>query len=161
MIANLHICDNNFYNQPENLEGIKPRIITPIHINTLISEDAERSTSVDHDKLIGVSVKNNYFTNSFPTFVVPMGSEVVKEQVITPDKKVYKVTFDDEIPLGNVNTAKTTILKYTGEIPPVVTIKNIYDRTVVFHVSCMQKAKVQIEASSDSKYSNRFDYIVK
>ena len=162
LIANLHICDNNFYNQPENLNGIKPRVITPIHINESSSEDEERkAVSIDHDKLIGVSVKNNYFTNSFPTFVVPMGSEVVKELIVTPEKKTYKVSFNDEIPLGNITTAKTTVVKYSGEVPPVVTVKNIHKRTVVLSVSCAEKAKVQIEVSSDAKYSNRFNYIVR
>lgn len=161
LIANLHICDNNFYNQPENLNGIKPRIITPIHVNVSPKSNEEEAVSIDHDKLIGVSVKNNYFTNSFPTFVVPMGSEVVKKKVVTPENKIYKVDFDDEIPLGNISIAKTTIIKYLGEVPPTVTIKNIKKKTVVFHVTCNDEALIQIEVSSDSKYSNRFNYIIR
>ena len=159
LIANLHICDNNFYNQPENLEGIKPRIITPIHVKqSLQNGDA---VGLDHDRLTGVSVKNNYFTNLFPTYVVPMGSEVIKERIAIPEQHMYKVSFDKEIPLGNIVTVKATIVKYTGDTPPVITIKNIIDKTVTFHIVCKEKTKIQIEVSSDGRYAKRYDYIVK
>jgi len=62
LIANLHICDNNFYNQPENLEGIKPRIITPIHVTQSLKNGDE--VGLDQDRLVGVSVKNNGYVRT-------------------------------------------------------------------------------------------------
>ena len=160
LIANLHVCDNHFYNQPENLNEIKPRVITPIHINASPVESKE-GVSIDHGKLIGISIKNNYFTNLFPTFVVPMGSEIVKELVATPEKKIYRVTFDKEIPLGNITTARAVIVGYLGEAVPVATIQNIHRRTVVLNISCQEETRVQVEVSSEGKYANLYNYIVR
>ncbi len=160
LIANLHVCDNHFYHQPENLNEIKPRVITPIHINASPAESKE-GVSIDHGKLIGISIKNNYFTNLFPTFVVPMGSEIVKELIVTPEKSIYRVTFDKEIPLGNITTARAVIVGYSGEAVPIATIQNIHKRTVVLSISCQEEAKVQVEVSSEGKYANRYNYIVR
>ena len=158
LIANLHICDNNFYNQPENLNGIESRTITPIHINTLSADNDE--VGLDHEKLVGISMKNNYFTNVFPTFVRPMGTEVSKIIDIIPNKEIYRVVFEKQIPLGIIRTATVTILGFDGEKPPVVEIKKIQKRTVTVYVDYNYSAKILIKASSENAYAERFDYIV-
>ena len=160
LIANLHICDNHFYNQPENLEGIKPRVISPIHITSNRTEDGSVA-SIDHDKLAGVSIKSNYFTNAFPTFVVPVGTEIIKEITVNPEKNIYRVSFDNEMPLGNIRRADVTVVSYTGDIVPVAVIKNINKRTVTLSIACAEKAKVQVEVSSEGRYAGRYNYFVK
>ena len=108
LIANLHICDNKFYNQPENLEGIKPRVIKPIQI--LKSE----GTNINHGKIQGVNASSNYFTNCYPTFVVPMGTRASKKVKVTPEKNNYNIDFSDIIPMGIIRECSIDIEQIKG-----------------------------------------------
>jgi hypothetical protein len=181
LIANLHIRDNLFYNQPENLNGIKPRIITPVHVRKgkamkpvsgewtelirqpgmplELKEDTE--TNIDHRRVQGISIGNNHFTNDYPTFVVPMGTTVIKEIEITPGKELYRVSFDMQIPLGVIQRAKLETVSFEGKEPPRLSIKSIHARSVMIFAQAEVRAKVQVEVSTEGRYSKRFDYIVK
>lgn len=168
LISNLHICDNLFYNQPENLEEIKPRVIRPIRINNkpdAASVDpaatAAELPSIDHSSLIGVTVKNNHFTNCFPTFVVPMGSTITKTVETSPDKQSYSVSFGDEMPLGYINTAEAAVIGFSGEVPPTVTVRRIKQRTVLVAVVGGGEATISVTASTDAPYNARYNYIVR
>jgi hypothetical protein len=166
VLANLHICDNKFYNQPENLEGVKPRIITPLGIQgaarSSAGPDAEEgpAPSLDHARLAGVTMKNNYFTNCFPTFVVPMGSVATRTIDLVPEQTVYRVRFDGIIPLGSVRTANLSVLEYSGSEPPAAAIRSIEFREVIVHVSGGGRGKLAVTASAESPAHERFDYIV-
>lgn len=166
LIGNLHICDNKFYNQPENLEGIKPRVIRPVLISatpTIQSTEALANApevSLDHAKLIGVTMKNNYFTNCFPTYVVPMGSVVTKVVQIVPERQTYTVDFGHAMPLGYIQTAEASILKYSGEVAPVATIRRIRKRTVIVDVRSPCQGSFSVTASTETAYNSRYNYIV-
>jgi len=114
-----------------------------------------------HKKLIGISIKNNHFTNDYPTFVVPMGTNVVKEVDITNESVLYTVSFNKQIPLGVIHSAQITVISFDGEIPPIVSIKKIVNRSVTFYAKSELKARVQVEVFTDNCYSKRFDYIVR
>jgi len=198
LIANLHVRDNLFYNQPENLDGIKPRIITPIHIRKgpmmkpiegkwselirkpgmamvevksqknamlnagrkLWSSKRIKETSIDHRRVQGVSIGNNHFTNDYPTFVVPMGTTVIKEIEIDSSKTLYQVNFDKQIPLGVIRKVRLETVGFEGEKPPKLSVKNIHVRSLSIYAETEFKARIQIEVSTVGRYNKRFDYIV-
>ena len=181
LISNLHIRDNLFYNQPENLEGIKPRVITPIHVRKADAmkpkgsswEELIRqpgmpleqvpgvSTSMNHARLHGISIGDNHFTNNYPTFVVPMGSTVIKEIEVHPQKQLYTLSFDKQIPLGVIRQVRIDVLSFEGGAPPVVAVRQIQGRKVTIYAKTMHKANIHVEVSSIGKYSKKYDYIVK
>ena len=199
LIANLHVRDNLFYNQPENLNGIKPRIITPIHIRKgpvmkpvegewselirkpgmpmeeagsqrngllaagkkMLSSQKSEETSIDHRRVQGVSIGNNHFTNDYPTFVVPMGTTVVKEIEIDASKTLYRVNFDKQIPLGVIRNVRLETVEFEGEKPPVLSVKTMHARSLSIYAATEVKARIQVEVSTEGRYNKRFDYIVK
>ncbi len=110
---------------------------------------------------MGISIKNNFFTNVFPTFVVPMGTDVVKVVEIDPEKEIYRVNFDRQIPLGIITSATFSTVYYEGDRIPVVAIREMRSRTVVLSAVCYGKDRVQIEVSSSGPYAKRFDYVVR
>jgi hypothetical protein len=166
VLANLHICDNLFYNQPANLEGVKPRVITPLGITGEAAGAADAAAaggpgpSIDHAGLAGVTMKNNHFTNCFPTFVVPMGSVATRTIAIVPEQTVYRVRFDDIIPLGCIRTANLSVLEYSGSEPPAAVIRSIAFREVVVQVSGAGRGRLAVTASAESPAHERFDYLV-
>ena len=166
LISNLHICDNLFYNQPENLEGIKPRVIKPVRVNDpILATDEQndmtvRLPSLDHSRLSGVTMKSNHFTNCFPTFVVPMGSTVTKIIDLVPDKESYRINFEQEIPLGIAHTARVEIIGYSGKVAPTATVRRIKEKTVTIEVVGGCEGQMAVTASAEGGYKPRYDYIV-
>lgn len=163
LLANMHICDNKFYNQPENLNGIKPRIIVPIRVNERPGEDKTDSSNelvtLDHENIVGVTMKNNYFTNCFPTFVVPLGSTITKIIDIVPEKKLYRVSFEKEIPLGFIQTANASVVGCSEEENPIVTIQNIKSRLVTLSVSGCSGGKISVTSSAENSSHSKYNYI--
>jgi hypothetical protein len=105
-------------------------------------------------------MKNNHFTNCFPTFVVPMGSVATRTIAIVPEQTVYRVRFDDIIPLGCIRTANLSVLEYSGSEPPAAVIRSIAFREVVVQVSGAGRGKFAVTASAESPAHERFDYLV-
>lgn len=166
LISNLHICDNIFYNQPENLDGSKPRVIRPVRIageeqeNGSEGDARDSKPSLDHSRLVGVSMKSNHFTNCFPTFVVPMGSKVTKLIDLKPGKQIYRVSFKEEIPLGLIQCAEASVTEFSGKLPPKATIKRIKNRSVVVFVEGDCAGKLSVTGSADGGSGSRYDYFV-
>ena len=158
LIANLHVCDNKFYNQPENLEGLKPRVIRPLRVNG--AGPADEGPWLDHARLTGITMRDNAFTNCFPTFVTPMGTCVTK--VVTTDGRggQLQVDFDEEIALGHLKRATVSVVGFEGPEPPRVAIRRIRDRKVELWVSGGGAARITLTAIADGNSSQRYDYFV-
>ena len=109
LLGNVHLCDNLFYNQDENLEGIKPRVLYPLRVHTHVDAETGIETGLNHAKIRNFRMESNQFTNQFPTFVQPMGTTVTKRVAITPDKSSYKVSFREEIPIGALSQVRVEL----------------------------------------------------
>jgi len=90
-----------------------------------------------------------------------MGSVVAKRIRVYPGQNEYRVSFDRQIPLGVVRSARLQTVEFVGEEPPVLAVKKIEGRTVHLYASVDSEAEVEVEASSEAPYNKRFDYIVR
>ncbi|MCC2099454.1 MAG: hypothetical protein KDJ29_21365, partial [Hyphomicrobiales bacterium] len=93
LLGNVHVTNNLFYNQDENLEGIKPRILEPIRVNSRTDPETGETIDLNHAGIKNFRMESNQFTNRFPTFVKPMGTTVTKRVQATSDKNRYHVSF--------------------------------------------------------------------
>jgi hypothetical protein len=158
LIANLHVCDNKFYNQPENLDGLKPRVIRPLRVNGVAP--GGEGPWLDHSKLTGVTMRSNAFTNSFPTFVTPMGTCVTRVVATDGSSSQLQVNFDAEIPLGFVKHASACVVGFEGSEPPRVAVRRIRERRVDLWVSGGSGARIALTAVADGDAGPRYDYRV-
>lgn len=106
VLGNVHVADNLFYNQNENLEGIKPRLLEPLRVHRRPNpKKKNQMLDLDHASIVGFRMESNQFTNSFPTYVKPMGTTVTKRIMANAEQMLYKVSFKNEIPIGQLQTA--------------------------------------------------------
>jgi hypothetical protein len=158
LLANLHVCDNKFYNQPENLEGVKPRVIRPLRVNG--GQGGEETPWLDHARLSGVTMRNNAFTNSFPTFVTPVGTCVTKVVKTDGSLAKVKVEFQDEIALGHIKHASAEVIGFEGPEPPRVAIRRIHEHTVSLWISGTGAARIAVTAIADGDGGQRYEHFV-
>jgi hypothetical protein len=159
-LGNVHICDNLFYNQDENLNGIKPRVLYPLRVHTHADPETGAQSGIDHHGVTNFRMESNQFTNSFPTFVQPMGTTVTKMLAVQADKSEYFVTFREEIPIGALSHASAEIsaLKSGTPRPPVV--RKLHTHGVSLELPDPFDGEIRVTATTRTHSSNKFPYAV-
>lgn len=134
ILGNVHICDNLFYNQDENLEGIKPRVLYPLRVHTPTDPETGKPGGLNHEKIKSFRMQSNQFTNSFPTFVQPMGTKVTKRVAVQADKARYTVSFRDEIPVGVLSHGEVRLAAVAEGAPRAPLVRRLLKHALEFEL---------------------------
>lgn len=162
VLGNVHVTDNLFYNQNENLEGIKPRILEPIRVHRRRDpEKAGRKLDLDHDGIVNFRMESNQFTNSFPTFVKPMGTTVTKSIEARADQSVYKISFRDEIPIGRLRSATVHWGALAEGAPAAPVVRNIFAHVLEVELPEPVDGEFTVTASALGAPNQRYAYHVR
>lgn len=159
LLGNVHICDNLFYNQDENLEGIKPRILFPLRVHSHIDPETGVESGLDHANIRSFRMANNQFTNHFPTFVQPMGTTVTKRIKVRADKTAYKVSFREEIPVGFLSHAKVEMGPVAKGTPRPPIVRRLLKHIVEIEMPDPFDGEILVTADTLSEQA-RFPYVV-
>ena len=161
MLGNVHVTNNLFYNQDENLEGIKPRILEPIRVHSPINPDTGEAGSLNHAEILNFRMESNQFTNRFPTFVKPMGTTVTKRVEVQPGKNRYTVPFGREIPVGILRDASVRISHQPEGNAPQPIVRRLLPHAVDVEVPTPFEGSFLVTASALAEPGGRFAYHVK
>ncbi|MDQ2095960.1 right-handed parallel beta-helix repeat-containing protein, partial [Rhodalgimonas zhirmunskyi] len=160
LLGNVHITDNLFYNQDENLEGIKPRVLDPIRVYERPDPESDETIGLNHGAIMNFRMECNQFTNQFPTFVKPMGTTVTKRVATSADKTRYVVPFKGEIPIGRLRDASVRLsATEEGEVRAPI-LRRILAHAVEFELMEPFDGEVLVTASTLGEPVGRFAYVV-
>ena len=159
LLGNVHICDNLFYNQDENLEGIKPRVLFPLRVHSHTDPETGVESGLDHANIRSFRMANNQFTNHFPTFVQPMGTTVTKRVKVRADKAAYKVSFREEIPIGLLSHAKVEMGALAEGTPRAPIVRRILKHMVEIETPDPFDGEILVTADALEEQA-RFPYVV-
>jgi hypothetical protein len=159
-LGNVHICDNLFYNQDENLNGIKPRVLYPLRVHTHADPETGAQSGIDHHGVTNFRMESNQFTNSFPTFVQPMGTTVTKTLAVQADKSEYFVTFREEIPIGALSHASAEICALKSGTPRPPVVRKLHTHGVSLELPDPFDGEIRVTATTRTHSSGKFPYTV-
>ena len=156
----MHLCDNLFYNQDENLHGIKLRILYPLRVHTHVDPETGVESGIDHRGVTNFRMESNQFTNRFPTFVQPMGTTVTKTVEVRADKADYVVNFRDEIPIGALSHASAEICALATGTPRAPVVRKLHTHGVQVERPDPFDGEIRVTATTRTHSSNKFPYTV-
>lgn len=159
-LGNVHICDNLFYNQDENLEGIKPRILYPLRVHTPTDPETGVEGSLDHSGVTNFRMESNQFTNRFPTFEQPMGTTVTKTVAVRAGKADYFVGFREEIPVGALAHASAELCALASGSPRPPIVRKLHPHGVMIELPDPFDGEIRVTATTRTHSSNKFPYTV-
>ncbi|MEP1933614.1 right-handed parallel beta-helix repeat-containing protein [Shimia sp.] len=160
-LGNVHVTNNLFYNQDENLEAIKPRVLEPIRVHSRTDSETGEHLDLNHAGILNFRMESNQFTNRFPTFVKPMGTTVTKRVEATPDKHLYTVPFKREIPVGILRDAEARISTMSDGQAAQPIVRRLLPHAVEVELPEPFAGTISVTASAISEPVGRFSYIVK
>jgi hypothetical protein len=159
-LGNVHICDNLFYNQDENLEGIKPRILYPLRVHTPVDPQTGVEGSLDHQGVTNFRMESNQFTNRFPTFEQPMGTTATKTVPVRAGKAEYFVGFREEIPVGVLAHASAELCALASGAPRPPIVRKLHPHGVTIALPDPFDGEIRVTATTRTHSSSKFPYTV-